>query len=93
MTYLPQIIICAICAYATARFMIYLSKDKNENKIDHDELFVKTQLYINRADTIEKQLIASKMIRYYIKKYGQTPNATRLEMQLQNKRISIPELN
>ena len=91
---MTTIIICSVFGYATARLLLYIERsDRNENRVDPDKLFHRIQIEINRANTIEMQMKANRMIKDYISRYGQTPRATRLQMQLQKKRLNIPELN
>lgn len=83
--YILLIVFCAIGTFGCYQYLKDSYKVKHDPDADID--FLKAQRFINRCYTEECVKKATVMVNDYIATYGMTPNATRLQVQLQNKRI------
>lgn len=84
------LIIAGVCTLCITGFIIIIWKSHKE-KYTPDEyfLFLKIQGFINRSYSDPDIKRAEVKVNDFIERYGTTPYATRLQMQLQNKRIIL----
>lgn len=84
------LVIAGFCTLCITGVIIWIAKShKREYTPDEYFLFLKVQGFINRSYSDPDIKKAEVKVNDFIERYGLTPNATRLQMQLQNKRIIL----